>query len=267
MTLTLTGHTGNWWLKQTAPTPAGNCTAGESDYSNDPENLTAGTTYTFKAYSDSTCSTLLATAADFTTPSLTSSNVTATTATITIANYTGSWWYKADTGPHVTCQGSVSGATPVSLAGLVSGAPYNYTAYSKSGCDVADKIASVYFTTTAVSLTATNVTTNSATLTIANRSSDWHYKANAAPHATCQGPVTGSTSTSLTNLTTGATYTYKAYSDSGCTTANLLATAAQFTTGPHATNLNSVKSGDSNILTNLQQAVAFTTGSNSTVTP
>ena len=56
-TLTLTGHDGDWWLKKTAPTPAGTCTAGESDYSHALSSLTAGTQYTYKAYSDSACST------------------------------------------------------------------------------------------------------------------------------------------------------------------------------------------------------------------
>ena len=54
-TLTLTGYTGSWWLKKTAPTPAGNCTVGEPDYSHALSNLTAGTTHTYRAYSDSNC--------------------------------------------------------------------------------------------------------------------------------------------------------------------------------------------------------------------
>ena len=47
-TLTLTNHTGNWWLKQTAPT-AGACTA-EADLSHALGTLTGGTTYTWTAY-------------------------------------------------------------------------------------------------------------------------------------------------------------------------------------------------------------------------
>ena len=52
-TLTITGHVGDWWLKKTSPTPAGSCTAGEADYSHALTTLTAGTSYTYKAYSDS----------------------------------------------------------------------------------------------------------------------------------------------------------------------------------------------------------------------
>ena len=58
---------------------------------------------------------------------------------------------------------------------------------------------------------------------------NWWYKANAAPDNTCKGPVTAGTKTKdLTSLTVNTTYTYTAYSDSACTTANKL--AAAFTT-------------------------------------
>ena len=53
-TLTLTGPTGNWWLKQTAPS-SGTCTAGEADYSHALTSLTAGTSYTYSAYADASC--------------------------------------------------------------------------------------------------------------------------------------------------------------------------------------------------------------------
>ena len=67
-----------------------------------------------------------------------------------------------------------------------------------------------------------------ATLTIANYTGDWYYK-HTNTGATCEGPVSG-TSKDLTGLTANTSYTYSAYSDSGCTSGNLLATAAQFTT-------------------------------------
>ena len=59
-TLTLDGHTGSWWLKKTAPTPAGTCTAGEADFSHALSSLTGGTAYTYRAYLDSGCATELA---------------------------------------------------------------------------------------------------------------------------------------------------------------------------------------------------------------
>ena len=66
-TLTLAGHVGDWWLKETAPN-TGTCTAGESDYSHAVSNLTGGTDYTYKAYSDSACATTALHTVSFTTP-------------------------------------------------------------------------------------------------------------------------------------------------------------------------------------------------------
>ena len=59
--LWLTGHTGDWWLKQTSPS-AGTCTAGEADLSHALGNLTTGTSYTWTAYSNSSCTTVIDTA-------------------------------------------------------------------------------------------------------------------------------------------------------------------------------------------------------------
>ncbi len=53
-TLTLTGHTGDWWIQQTSPT-AGPCKPGESDYSHALSGLSSGTEHTYKAYAGSSC--------------------------------------------------------------------------------------------------------------------------------------------------------------------------------------------------------------------
>ncbi len=67
-TLTLVGHTGSWWIKQASPT-AGDCTAGESDYSHALTSLTVSTDYAFEAYSKAGCNSAdLIAAATFTTP-------------------------------------------------------------------------------------------------------------------------------------------------------------------------------------------------------
>ena len=325
-------------------------------------------------------------------PSLTASGVTGTTATLAINHHSAAWWYKANTGPDATCQSVSAGTSSDSLTGLTAGTVYVYTAYSKSGCNDADLIATTTFgttqlvsvsnldkadgpaafnlssdyaqefttgsaaggytlksvtldftiitnasqieasiravqsngtpattaratltgtpaagevtftcdatntnndcslaantsyfvyvdalsfatnqqTTTAsdietlqpsgngwsianatryqadswnehpqslamkMSVSATgaaasaSLTATATTLTIGNYTGSWHYQANTGPHATCQGPVTG-TSQTISGLTGGASYTYKAYADSACTTANLLATAAAFT--------------------------------------
>ena len=76
-------------------------------------------------------------------------------------------------------------------------------------------------------LTASGVSSGGATLTIANHTGDWYYMADAAPHDSCQGPVSGATE-SLSGLSASTAYVYTAYSDSGCS--DSVATAASFTT-------------------------------------
>ena len=73
--------------------------------------------------------------------------------------------------------------------------------------------------------------TDQATLTIANHTGNWYFKADTAPYNTACRLVTGS-SKSVRPLAGSATYTFSAYSDSACTTANLLATASPFTAQP-----------------------------------
>ena len=111
-------------------------------------------------------------------------------------------------------------------------------------------------------LTASNITATTATLTIANHSGQWWYKANAGPDNTCKGPVaSGTASKSLTGLTTGTTtYTYKAYSATGCASANEIATASAFTTGVSVSNLSETEASTAlNLATDWGQE--FTTGS------
>ena len=68
-TLTLTGHTSSWWLKETAPTPPCRSPAGEADLSHALSNLTTGRSYTYKVYSQAGCNSVdEITGASFTTP-------------------------------------------------------------------------------------------------------------------------------------------------------------------------------------------------------
>ena len=165
-TLTIANHGGGaWYYKHTntGATCDGPVAAGTS--SKALTGLTAGTSYTFSAYSDSTCTTgnLLATASQFTTPSLTASNVGTTTARITVAGHTGQWWYMADTGPHTTCQGPVaSGTSYKDLTGLTAGSFYVYSAYSATGCADTVKLASAGVATavTVSNLSADNSNTS-----------------------------------------------------------------------------------------------------------
>ena len=356
-TLTLAGYTGNWWLKKTAPTPAGNCTAGESDYSHALSNLTAGTTYTYKAYSDSACSTLLATrnfnalsyvtnlndtdqntgslisaswrqAVAFTTGAnangYTLQNVTVQlknngasggtnglelklhpmvgstysaasapsgtavpNTTLTGTAPTGSGW----TDTTYTCSGAgcslSKDTTYFVVATFDGGGSYQWdyaasetqtTKPDDSGWDIkfghyyddsardpawaswSDYNLARFEFTLVPTLSTSSVTATGATLTIANHSEDWYYKATTGPHTSCQGPIS-ETSATLSGLTANTSHTYTAYSDNACTT--LLATAEAFTTLSYVTNLTSDKESiGGSIRGGFEQSVAFTTGTN-----
>ena len=90
---------------------------------------------------------------------------------------------------------------------------------------------------TVPSLTSSNVTATGATLAIAGHSGNWYYKSTTTGKTDCAGPVSGA-SVNVTGLTANTAYTFSAYSDSGCTTGNLLVAAAEFTT-PAAPTLTS----------------------------
>ena len=223
-TLTISGYSGEWFAKQTAPA-AGPCSSAITGAAHQLTSLVEGRSHTYAAYNDPNCTTQLATAT-FTTLSLAASSVTNTAATLTLTGHSGNWWYKADTGPHNTCQGPVSGTT-ASLTGLTSGTPYTYTAYRNSGCAAADELASE--TVTPLSLAATGITSMGAVLTLAgSHTGNWYYEADTGPHSsTCQGPASA-TAITLNGLSPNTSYTYTAYRDSGCATS--LTTAPAFTT-------------------------------------
>ena len=231
-TLTLAGHVDNWWLKQTAPTPAGACTAGEADFSHALSTLAAGTTYTYQAYSDSACTTAKQIAsATFSTPIvLTSSGVTATTATLTLEGHSGNWYYQADAAPDNSCTGPVSGTTKA-LTALSPGTTYTYKAYSDATCTTANLLTTASAFSTPASLTASEITKTTATLTLAGRTGNWWLKKTApTPAGTCTAGE-ADFSHALSTLVKNTNYTYKAYSASTCATTNELVTVSFLTTG------------------------------------
>ena len=66
-----------------------------------------------------------------------------------------------------------------------------------------------------LTLTASDITTSTATLTVDKSGVVWFYKSNKSPDNTCSSMQTGTT-VDLANLTAGTSYTYTAYSDSAC---------------------------------------------------
>ncbi len=153
------------------------------------------------------------------TVSLSAGSITATSATLTIAGHTAAWYYKSTTTGQTTCTSVAANTSSVTLSDLSPGASYTFSAYSDSACTTANLMAAAAAFTTPLSLTASAIADTTTTLTIAGHTAQWWYKANAAPHTTCQGPVAANTAAvDLTGLTAGAAYIYKAYSDSGCAT-------------------------------------------------
>ena len=245
-TLTLANRSGDWWLKYTTPS-GGTCTAGEADFSHALTSLSTNTRYIFRAYSDSSCNNIIATASAFTTsnPGLTAgSTATATTATLTISNWAqadGAWYYKANRAPHASCSSEIAaGTTTASLSGLTMNASYTYRAYSDSSCNNLIATASA-FTTDNPTLASSDVTATTATLTLSNWASAdgaWHYKS-TTPSGSCSSEVAaGTTTADLTSLATGTSHTFKAYSDSGCSTE--IAAASVFTTSTPTLTVSNV---------------------------
>ena len=206
--------------------------------------LSSGTRYTFKAYSDSTCTDAKVLAkVSFTSstpsnptpppvpPEISASAVTATTATLTIANYSGSWYYKrtaptAGDHPYGSCSAVVS-ETSVEITGLSASTSYSFTAYSDGGCTAELATATLSTPAPAVTLTPSDTTATSLKLTIANHSGNWYYKHTIPSDGQCSSAVSSSTAVA-SGLQSSTSYIFKAYNDSGCNT--VLATAAAINT-------------------------------------
>ena len=110
-----------------------------------------------------------------------------------------------------------------------------------------------------VLLSASSVTTTTATLTIGNYSGDWYVKKTApTPAGTCSSAISGTTH-ALSNLTAGTSYTYKAYSDSGCATEIASET---FTAAVTVSNLSKSNATTHTLSSTVAWAQEFTTGSN-----
>ena len=244
VTLTIANHSGNWYHKGTHS--GATCSTGITTTTDNLTGLSPSTSYTYKAYSNSTCATEVttnATDAEFTTlatPRLTHSALTHNSVTLTIANYTGTWHHKG-THSGASCSTGITTTTD-NLSGLSPSTPYTYKAYSDSTCttELTTNATDAEFTTLATpatpTLTHTNVTHNSATLTIANHTTAWWYRQTVPSTGTCTPRSSTQRTASLVGLAVGTTYTYKAFSDSACTTE--IASTTFTTVGPPATPTN-----------------------------
>ena len=239
-TLTLANHSGNWWLKRTTPADT-NCKSKGTTATESLTGLTGNTSYTWKAYSNSDCSTELA-AHTFLTRPAKPGKPTATagagsgklTLTATLTGGSGAlskWEYTTDGGTNWT---DITTDTDNSLSHVVTGLTdgTNYTfkvrATNATGTgpvsDASDAVAPAD-----ESLTAGSITHEAVKLTLANHPGNWYYK---EANGTCSTDAVSTTSVDLDSLAGNTSYTYSAYSDSGCTSSKLLATASAFLTRP-----------------------------------
>ena len=166
-TLTMYGHTGNWYYKANK-VPHTTCYTAQSTNTASLTGLTAGTEYTYTAYRYSNCSTAIANVTFTTGVGLTEVHVTATTARLDLTGHTGAWWYD-DTGAAVSCTSVSSGTYLARVKDLTKNTSYTFKAYSASGCASANELAATTFTTKNPALTSSNVTGTTAKLTL----SDW----------------------------------------------------------------------------------------------
>ena len=112
-----------------------------------------------------------------------------------------------------------------SIADAARDEPNSWSELSTSGAMRISLTATVH-----PNLTASSVTTTTATLTIARHTGAWWYERTApSGDTTCHRVAAGTTTANLSSLTASTSYTYKAYDQSGCNSADEIATAT-FTT-------------------------------------
>lgn len=160
---------------------------------------------------------------------LSANDITANTATLELTGHVGTWSYLSEAnGVESACStGSstaVVGGVTESLTGLTPETTYLYTAYSRTGCNIENFLASTIFTTMALGvptqlpprLVVANITFNSANLILENYTGVWRYQSteNVGTQVNC---LTSSTAlVSLTNLQPSTKYNYIAFPPRGC---------------------------------------------------
>ncbi len=233
VTATLTfakgSHSGSWYLKKTAPTPAGTCssTIAVTTTTQNLTNLTRNTAYTYFAYSDSACATAIARIAFSTLPSTLTASASNTSPTLTIAHHTGSWYVK-ETSPSTTgtCSSAISGTTH-NLSGLTDGVPYVYHAYSDSAC--ATPIARVAFTTTLYPPTGVSHSSNCSPFTCGT-TVNWSRNSNTTGSVGYEVQFTDYDNSSWTHWHTEQPTTDSSLSDYGSSSHNFNARVRAFRT-------------------------------------
>ena len=227
-TLTISQHSGNWYYRANAA-PHTSCSSSPvSTTSTNLTSLVENTSYTYKAYNNSNCSTELAAHTFLTKPGK-PTQPTATwgagSGTLTLASsLSGSgaltkWQYTKDNGTNWIDIDATSTTLNYQVTGLTDDSSYTFKVRAVNATGTGpDSDASTAVQPTNVTLAASTISGNSATLTISQHSGNWYYKANATPHTSCSSNPVSTTSTNLTSLVENTSYTYKAYNNSNCST-------------------------------------------------
>ena len=267
-TLTLTNHTGDWYYKYTVPSsPAGTCSTVVSTgtYTASLTGLTSGTSYTYKAYSDTQCNTELtsaATDAEFLTKPGQATGVGATAGTNsltvswtapsgTVTGYKVQWKKGSDNYDAARTSTITDGSTTsTTITGLTSDQhTVRVTAYNATG-DGDHSSEATGTPNAGVTLVTTSVEDDTATLSLAHYTGVWYYKYTvpSSPAGTCSTAISGVYTADLTGLTPATSYTFKAYSDTQCNTeVTIDATDAEFLTKPGQVTGVGAASGDTSL--------------------
>ena len=151
-------------------------------------------------------------------PSLSASAIEGTTASLTLEDEgsEGVWYAKRISPSAGTCSSAAGSGSTLALTGLAQNTSYGYAAYRDSAC--MQVVADVTFTTLRT-LTASNITDTTATLTLSGSGTGkWYAKYTSPSGGTCSSGEDYGTAHSLANLQRNTAHTFEAYSDSGCTT-------------------------------------------------
>ena len=242
-TLTLAGHTGDWYWKRTAPSD-GTCSSAVEGTKTTASGLTNGTRYAFKAYRDAACtSELAASETVLTFPPKPGGLSAATrrkalslswTAATSATSYEVHWaerkgkdgrdtdWDFAARKKVVACDDGPCASPPTAflLEGLADGTAYGVVVRGRNASGYGAVSAPAWGTPGAATLSASGVGASSATLTIGQWDESWRYQRTTPSGGTCSAAVAKGTTASLSGLSEATGHAYAAYSgtDASCGT-------------------------------------------------
>ena len=215
-TLTISGHSGNWWYTS-AQAPYTGCKSAGSASSVNLTNLSSGATHSLSAHNGQYCtsgSRLADTTFTTTGSPLQLVENNATDMTIgPIAEWTGSWYYKSGrvqsngTVNLTSCTGPVT--EQVEITGSGSRDQNVLLMYADASCT--DERGSIAVIASDVSLSVSLNNGTSAVFTLEKFNRAWAIRQIAPTTGSCVTKASGTTTVTFDNLTPGATYTYWTY--------------------------------------------------------